>query len=77
MSYITIKLFRDIDADIWVAECDELNIVGTGETLKEALEDFIDDLQTCKETYLHEKDENLGESGKRVKEKLKALFGGD
>ena len=61
---------------VWCLENDELNIVGCGRTLNEALERAKEDLSLLIEEYLTTDDEQLHESALRVKRKLKELVEG-
>jgi len=68
---LKVKIMYDSKDDLWVLENNELGIVGVGETYEEALESLEESLQVAIEGYLNEKDENLTEDAKRLKENLR------
>lgn len=64
------------ETKVWCLENDELNIVGCGQTLNEALERAKEDLSLLIEEYLTKDDEHLHESALQVKRRLKELVEG-
>ncbi|ACV25378.1 hypothetical protein QIT38_gp38 [Methanocaldococcus fervens tailed virus 1] len=63
------------DDKVWYLDNRELNLVGCGNTLEDAIKDLEEEFDFMIEEYLYEGDENLHESALRLKKKLKEILG--
>lgn len=60
--------FQHIDGkDYWIANCDELNLNGFGDTLNDSIDSLIESIEVACDIYLDETDGNLAMDARKFK----------